>query len=286
MAIGSGNTILASDYNTIQSRVATILGAGSGDKGYGQAVSSSQVSAGNNITAAHMQNLKSDLDKLAYHQSNAQSSAPAVSVGGTITAANWSTYDSQSTTLDSNRFNIAAEQATLTTGVSPTITSGTWNNNRTHIVSVSFGSADQARYFFNAGGEIRISPTISGYSSSTTKGGRWNNLFTTAGSIRFRAYNTTASGGSASAVGWYNLSGTQQIFSIVDTGTYTNNDLTITASKSSTVLTLNIQYNDDGSTGNIDEYVDGTLTSTVSHYRATGSYVSVTGPTISTTQAP
>jgi hypothetical protein len=286
MAIGVGNTILASDYNSIQSTVASILGSGSGDRGYGQAVSSGQVAATNTITASQMQNLKSDLDKIRYHQANAASTAPSVSAGGVIYASDWSTYSSQASTLDTNRLSIASEQATLTTGVNPQIASGTWNNNRTHIVTASFGSADIARYFFNAGGEIRIIPTMSGHSSSTTKGGRWNNLFTTAGSIRFRAYDTVASGGTGSSIGWYNLSGTQQIFTIVDSGTYSNNDLTITASKTATVLTLNIQYNDDGSTGIIDENVDGTLTSTVSHYRATGSYVSVTGPTISTTQAP
>lgn len=284
MAIGSGNTILANDYNSIQTTVANILGSGSGDRGYGQGVSSAQVSPGQLITAAQMQNLKSDLDKIRFHQSNIASTAPSVSAGGTILASDWSTYNSQASSLDGTRFSMASEQATLTTGVAPTITSGTWNNNRTHIVSVNFGTSDAARYFFNAGGEIRISPTISGFSSSTTKGGRWNSLFTSSGTIAFRAYDTTGSGGSS--IGWYNLSGTQTIFNKVDTGTYSGNDLTITASKSATVLTINIQFNDDGNEGNIDNFVDGTLTSTVSHYRATGSYVSVASPTISTTQAP
>ena len=42
MAIASGSLVEASDYNTIQTKVDSILGTGSGDKGYGQAVSSSQ----------------------------------------------------------------------------------------------------------------------------------------------------------------------------------------------------------------------------------------------------
>ena len=50
MAIASGSLVEASDYNTIQTKVDSILGTGSGDKGYGQAVSSSQQSAGAVIT--------------------------------------------------------------------------------------------------------------------------------------------------------------------------------------------------------------------------------------------
>ena len=50
------------------------------------------------------------------------------------------------------------------------------------------------------------------------------------------------------------------------------------------ILYLTITYNDAGNyfTGSntIDESVDGTTTSRVQHYRATGSYVSVTAPTI------
>lgn len=281
MAIGVNNTILASDYNSIQSTVASILGTGSGDRGYGQAVSSSQVAATNTITASQMQNLKSDLDKISYHQSNSASTAPSVSIGGVIYASDWSTYSSQASSLDGTRLNLATEQASLSTAVNKTANNDTWNTSITHTYTVSFGSVDEARYFFNAGGEVRISASITGFIGSTTKGGRWNNLFSTAGTIKFKAYATTASGGSASAIGWYNLTGTQQIFSIVDTGTYSGNDWTITASKTSTSLSLTLQYNDDGTTGNIDENINGTLTSSVSSLRASGAYVNVAGPSIS-----
>ena len=38
-----GDIITAARYNNLQSRVATIMGVGSGDDGYGQNLSSSQV---------------------------------------------------------------------------------------------------------------------------------------------------------------------------------------------------------------------------------------------------
>ena len=40
------SVVTASRYNAIQTKVANVLGTGSGDKGYGQSVTYSQVSAG------------------------------------------------------------------------------------------------------------------------------------------------------------------------------------------------------------------------------------------------
>ena len=50
MAIG--DIITAARYNNLQSRVATILGTGSGDDGYGQALNSNQVGVSTNIIDA------------------------------------------------------------------------------------------------------------------------------------------------------------------------------------------------------------------------------------------
>jgi hypothetical protein len=274
MAIGVGNTILAADYNTIQITVANILGTGSGDRGYGQAVASSQVAAGNTITASHMQNLKSDLDKISYHQSNGGSSAPSVSSGGVIYASDWSTYSSQSSTLDTNRLNLSSAQASLVDGVAPTFSD--WNGTRTHVVTATFNNSEHARFFFNAGGQIRILPSID-VAAGTTKGGRWRSLFDSIGGNGVVITRST----------WASLSGSaSQIAQYVDSGTYSGNDLTITASKTSTVITINISFNDDGTFGNIDENVEGTTTSAVKSYTASGSNVSVSAPGIATSSGP
>jgi len=270
MTIGSGNSILASDYNAIQTIVATVLGTGSGQSGYGQVVSSSQVAASNNITASQMQNLKTDLDKISYHQTNAASTAPSVSVGGSITASDWSTYSSQATTLQTNKFTLSSGQATDTVGVNPTFTS--WNGTRTHAVTVAFGSTDAARYFFNTGSQVKIIPSQTGFSSSVSKGGRWAAIFTT---VTFNYSNWAAM-----------TSSNQQIHISTDTGTYSGNIFRVLARADASNLYLTITFEDNGLTGNVDENVDGTTTSTVSHYRATGSYVSVAAPTVTTTSGP
>jgi len=266
MTIGSGNSILASDYNAIQSTVASILGP----SGYGQSVSSSQVAAGNNITASQMQNLKSDLDKISYHQNNSGSTAPSVIAGGSITTLDWNVYNSQANSLASTKFTLNSAQATETIGVNPTFAN--WNGTRTHYVTVAFGSSDAAKYFFNSGSQIRIKPSQSGYTSSVSKGGRWSAIFST---VSFNYVNWAAMTGSD-----------QQIFIVTDTGTYSGNVFRVLARADASNLYLTIKFEDTGLTGNFDENVDGTTTSTVSHYRATGSYVTVAAPAITTTGAP
>lgn len=270
MSIGAGNLILASDYNAIQTTVANILGIGSSNTGYGQTVSSSQIASGNTITASQMLLLKSDLDKISYHQTNVASTAPSVVAGGNITASDWGTYSSQATSLNSSRFTLSSAQATETIGVNSTFSN--WNSTRTHYVTAGFGSPDAARYFFNSGSQIRIIPSQTGYNSSISKGGRWAAIFST---VTFNYAN------------WAAMTGTdQQIFIATDTGTYSGNVFRVLARADASNLYLTMIFADTGATGNIDENVDGTTASTVRHYRATGSYVSVAAPTIITTGGP
>jgi hypothetical protein len=296
MAIGAGNLILAADYNGIQSQVASTLGTGTGDRGYGQAVTSTSVAQNGLITAQHMINLKTDIDKVSFHQTNSASSAPAVNVGGTILASDWTTYNTQITNLTNTRLNIFGAEAS---GTSPVVTSqstwlldvvtsavSNWNGNKTHTITVNFGSADAARYFFNSGGEIRLVPRHSGETSSTSKGGRWKSMFTSLGiyGVRIRANSTLCAGGTPTTnVGWYQLTSTNtKIFEKIDTGTYSGNDFTVLArTPSAGQMIIDALFRDDGTYGALyDEAVDGTTTSSVGSFRATGSYVSVSAPTI------
>ena len=66
--VSSGQLITAAQYNDLQSRTNQVLGIGSGDSGYGQALTSSQVLTGNTVTAAQMDNLRIDINKCHNHQ--------------------------------------------------------------------------------------------------------------------------------------------------------------------------------------------------------------------------
>lgn len=55
-----GDIITAARYNNLQSRVATVMGVGSGDDGYGQNLNSSQVAVGANVQAIDINQLYQD----------------------------------------------------------------------------------------------------------------------------------------------------------------------------------------------------------------------------------
>ncbi len=66
MAAGVGSIIQNSDYNSIRSTVNSVFGQNS--NGYGQSLSSADVSVGNTITALQWLNLRTDMVKARQHQ--------------------------------------------------------------------------------------------------------------------------------------------------------------------------------------------------------------------------
>lgn len=295
-------------FNNLRSRIATILGTGSGDSGYGQTLPSgiSAALTGNPVITNEQHDRTTGLlrgvDMIKYHQLNTAVTvtAPEPANGTLILDSLYTTLETEMTNLESspNRFRLStdAAQSTNTEVVNQTIASG-WTGSRTHTTTVTFASANDARYFFNAGGEIRFSFQVnysSGGTVDATKNGRWKNLIdrrVTSGLVyaSFGYTATTVSGtGTGSAIGWYDLTtSAQTIFTKIDTGTYSGNDIAITASRNagSTAITFVTTFNDDGSTGVIDESVSVTFNSYVNSVRATGSYVSVSQPTFGTSSA-
>ena len=97
----------------MQTVVANILGTGSGNTGYGQTVTSAQVTSVTDIIDhSHLNNLKTDLDDITYHQVNAQakgmqqtsgvaaSNLTQVNTGNIITAGNPSVEDNSTNTFN------------------------------------------------------------------------------------------------------------------------------------------------------------------------------------------
>ena len=84
MAYQQGDTITASDYNTLIGNINTIIGTGSGNSGYGLSEIST-VAAGATITAAQWNSLLSGLQKGAGHQGSTVTNASnTVTTGGNI----------------------------------------------------------------------------------------------------------------------------------------------------------------------------------------------------------
>jgi len=90
MAVAVGDIITAAQYNTLQGRIANIMGTGSGQDGYGQALLSASVTPptnagagdGDTVEAAFMQNLYDDMNKAYTHQTGNDISAILYKVSG------------------------------------------------------------------------------------------------------------------------------------------------------------------------------------------------------------
>jgi len=290
---GQGTNILALDYNNIQSKIAQVMGQGSGTFGYNQTVLSSQVSVNQKITAVQWQNLYNDLIAARTHQTGANETAnlnyPTTST--TVKESDRAAYLAYAGTVEANRL-IAppAGQATLETYSTATRTAD-WNGTITHSITLSFADANTARAYFNAGGNIQISASFSP-SSSTLKNNSWQTMLNNMGIVKM-TYNATTNTGSGtgvtnSAIGYQQLINSQQrIFrKVTETPTYSPNQYEIYVNLNSTgsQVIFSIQFQDLSGQPNApwgtDENISGTLTSQVQGYRPSGASVSINAPTV------
>lgn len=296
---GQGTLIRASDYNAIQAKVAINFGSGTGDQGYGQSLTSSQVAVGDKILVSQWNALRNDMLKARQHQTGVDESGNLTLPLNTllVTEALRAQYDSFATTINSNRFAIAGNQGSLETLRTDTRTAA-WNGTLTNTITVTFSSADQARYFFNSGGNLQLSAALTG-GSGGSKYNTWVTMFSQSGSIILNYNSTTSNGASPGTVysyGYYNLTTTDQTiyYKPAPSGVYAENDWYITARTASggsqIIFTLRFEDNDTGDQqgGYLpgpaqDENIDGTFTNTIQAFRASGSNVSVAAPSVTST---
>ena len=296
--------ITAARINNLQSSIALILGTGSGQNGYGQIVTSAPVNNTTDIIQAEdINDIYADILKARIHQVGVGDIGIAEVIQNLNTVAEDTSAfvnDDGVTSVDPDGFKkgfadfeavmeqVIADkslmhptQASLEPGITSSRTSS-WNGLIYHEVAVTFSSASTRRFFFNTGGEIRISANNS--SASTPKGLDWAQLCSQVGTIRFSANTTTSTTGGGAAIGNYNLtSAFQDIYQKIGSGTYSaiyaGNIYTVKArSDIDTRIIFRIEFNDVVFDNNIDNNVDGRLSSVLQHYRATGD-VTVVAPT-------
>ena len=253
MAKSAGDKITELDYNTLQSNISVIMGtpAGTTDTtatGYNQALSSSQVSVGNTVTEAQWDNLRTDITKAYTHQFGTAPTITNVSTSTTIGATEYNQYEALITTVsgDPNRYTLAAGQSTTTTGQTATLSAG-WNGTQIHQFTATFASSNERRAFFNAGGSIRFNLSLA-YTGSEAKTLNWQSMMSNFGTVSFNYKETAVVGGSVtSAVGNYDATATfQSIRSGVGTTPYAENDIILQVkSNSSSQLEFRILLQDD-----------------------------------------
>jgi hypothetical protein len=293
MAVNPGSLITAANYNSLQARVANILGNGFEESGYGQTLVSAPVNASSqSVLAEHMELLRTDINRIQVHQTGSLSVLEEINSGQLISANNpgeaikgFNSYESVVTILEANAQVVDGTQVTLETATTSTRFAA-WNGKIIHSFTVTFNDATHRRAFFNAGGEIQMSGVIEG--DVTPKGQDWNTILTNMGTIKFKANTTekTGSAGLLQPVGNFDLTSSyQKIFERRGQADYyAENRYFIYAKETSTrAIQFSIEFEDnDAGDPNDDELVRGTITSVVKQLRPTGSYVSIATPSYST----
>jgi hypothetical protein len=169
---GAGQTIEAWDYNRLSwggntqvyngtpDNLAKIYGPGFGPRGYGQDVSQiSPVSVGGVVTAAQWSQFIYALNKTLGHQSGAAgqlASGSNIGVTAGATIAYFANVNTAVTTINTNA-NLWTAQGSTTVGTPAYQTLTQANFAAFTLVwtrTITFASGDAARYFFNAGGQI------------------------------------------------------------------------------------------------------------------------------------
>lgn len=298
MSVALGAKIYASDYNVLQSTVSTIMGIGTGVYGYNQTIQSSQIVSSSGkyppIRLSDWIALRTDIVNAYTHigQPGSLTVPPIPTKANKVTATDYNnylailnaTYAASTTTPPAGQ----ASLATLSTGTRTT----SWNGTVTHAVTLTWADRNAARGFFNAGGEIRMNASLTAYptDSSKAKDDDWAKMLSDMNTIFLRA-STVACSGSYTVIGtggFYNVSTTPTL--IFQKGaisvTYFPNqyDIYLSQNSAGNVITLSIAFK-DLATGNplVDENVEGTLTSTVQAYYATGTGVNSPLPSVLST---
>jgi hypothetical protein len=316
MTYSQGSLILAADYNgfvgpaasggTGNANLNDIWNVGATDKGWGQTVVSNPT-AGNVVTATQWATLVNNISTAASQTGTSITSRTAPVAGNIINIL--AALNTDLGNLTTNRGNAAAsgtEYGTFSGTTSKTSATGSgqsaWTITFTH--TVTFPSANQARYFWNAGGLVRLQYGFT--ASGTDHDADWNTLAGQCGSIFLsgrvngasqtiaaQAYTGTTrlngTGGTQTTLntttGWYNLVGSPTtIFQLNAAGApYTPEFIRTTATAtSSTVLTLVTVWQDDGTSapGTTANISGGTATASPS------TIITGTAPTTLVTYRP
>ena len=263
------------DFNTLRNKIIEVIGNGAGTYGYGQAIQSSQVFQGNIIRKTQWDGLRNDLLNILVHQNGVTPTLIEVARGSVIgedAGDPLQAYDRAIDAARSNRFLLAAGQSTITAVSTKTYTS-TWSSSASMTVQLTFGSADNARFFFNSGGKIRFTSTRTG-GSSTAQNNAWSNILASAGVVEFGADSET--------LDFYTLTNSYQtrFESFLSTPYSANNykieslcNVANNSAGTATSLTFRIVWTDayvDPGAPAPGDTVDGTLSLSVEETKASG----------------
>lgn len=301
MAYVLDGLIEAVDFNTFRADLLDVYDVGFGDSGYGQIASGFQPplpgpvvngpAPASIINTNEWDEFLDAADICTVHQGSSTTFPPNASVAfgepvvaevnpPTITGI----FDIPTSlaTLNANRLIVDAgpQTSVFQFGPSPTdMRAVAWSVQLVHQFRAEFATVDDARYFFNSGGEILFSGSRNGPPASAQNAawtallGNWIPTFN-------HTLTTAPTSGTGSSIGYYNLTGIfQTLATLTDSGSYGLNTITLQGrtvdgtgganGDNGRTLEFRVEYN-DGHTNVFDDVVTGTITSNIEIRKATG----------------
>jgi hypothetical protein len=234
MANSVGGIIEDVDYNSIRNKIIAVLGTGSGNTGYGQAarLQSSAVADGNTVNSTQWGNLRFDIYNCLVHQNGTTPSIVSVNTGDTIRYGAGhpnNAYDTLANTITSNRFNLGSGQFVTESLASANSGDVTWLSQIYVDITYTFSTAETARFFFNSGGQLRVT---SSFVKSVTKDQTtsWENLVSSAGQQGFGGQVPSTGFSPLNGSNFFRLTNTfQTYYTATSSGPYSSNTYNLQA---------------------------------------------------------
>jgi hypothetical protein len=262
MAYTVGDTISNSDYNGLLNNTASgtpnagvaarginyIAGTGAGAFGLGQ-TELAAVAAADTIQAAQWNSLFTFMNNIQNHTNITALTSTTAAAAGDVIAIK-SALETDLTALATAVSNGSTGADALTTSAAlqtVTTTSEGWDTTANQEVSVTFGSADKMRWFFNAGGKVRITVGTT-EAAIDDKDTSFKDLGTAIGNLDIGSQTSTRSGSGETptvnglANGFHDLttSYTTILTLTSDNSTYTSNTVRIQAKLNAAVGTATV----------------------------------------------
>jgi hypothetical protein len=282
MSYAQGSVIDAADYNglvgsnsTTADTINYVWSTGNGQFGYGQtAVDAVTVAA--TVTATQWSTMLNALNRSLQHQAGAAATLGPVNYTAGSIITYFANVATSVTTINTNKLNFNSTRGATTTGSNLDKVYNTEGSTMTHTITVTFASADQARYFFNAGGRLSLVATQAGDFEQNAKETNWRDLINAVGTIHLDQLTSTRTGTgetlttNGSAIGYWDLTTSNQTLVRItqDTSPYTDNYIDIFARVAGaagsngglgTQVIFQIDYVDGSADGGFNDGISGTV---------------------------
>ena len=279
MGYVTGETILDDEYNTFVNSSSSPYGynhfAGTGALAYGLGQTAlATVGAGDTVTASQWNSLFTGMDNIANHTNDTLTSTTARTAGDPIAIKSALVADLASLAAEVAGGSTSASAISESAELESAAASGRWAASHVVEQSITFANNNQLRWFFNAGGTMRMKMTRTGNGggSATSKDSSVDEMIAAIGNFDLKSQTSTRSGSGETVTtnglsnGLYDLgSGYTVLLKLTQSsGTYTSMYVQISAKLNAAVasaVTVTMKWETFVPDGGDSQYTSGNLSS-------------------------